>query len=131
MELNITQFYNQLNPHDYSASIAERGENAGKETWDAANEAAKTWVLLDTPEKIAAFKKWVEGFGAWDDAEINAWDDDETNALLIQFISGDIKDCCLADDPDDWEGLQAEVDAGSSAGNLFKGEDGEIYFFFD
>lgn len=39
MEINITTFFNNAAPMDYSASIAEIGDDAGPSTWRAANEA--------------------------------------------------------------------------------------------
>ena len=36
MQINITRFFNEACPRDYSASAAEIGENAGADTWRAA-----------------------------------------------------------------------------------------------
>ena len=89
MELNITQFIENEYMENYSASIAELGENAGQITWNNAKEYAENNPMLKTDEEIAEFKQYVVGFGAWDDDEIEAWNDIETNALLVQMIAGD------------------------------------------
>jgi len=91
MELNITRFCNEAAPMDYSASVAEIGANAGADTWRAACEDAPDWNLLDTDDKRQAFRDHIRGFGAWDAAEIAAMTDLHLNALLIQFIAGDIR----------------------------------------
>lgn len=91
MEINITRFYNEAAPMDYSASVAEIGQDAGPSTWRAACEDAPDYNMLDTDEKRDAFRTFVKGFGAWTDEEIAAWSDIELNALFIQLVSGDMR----------------------------------------
>lgn len=91
MDINITKFYNEAAPIDYSASVAEIGANAGRDTWNAAMEDAPDYDMLDTDEKRDALRAHIRGFGAWSDEEIAAWSDTELNALFIQLISGDIR----------------------------------------
>lgn len=83
---------------DYSASIAEIGENAGQDTWNAAKSC--DWNMLDTDEKRQAFRDWVKQSGGWSQEEIGAWGDVEINALFVQWVSGDIREM---------EGLDIEV----------------------
>lgn len=91
MEINITKFYREAAPMDYSASIAEIGADAGPATWHAACEDAPDYNLLSTDEARDAFRSHVKGFGAWSDEEIAAWSDVELDALFMQLISGDIR----------------------------------------
>ena len=84
-EINITRFYNEAAPKDYSASVADIGNNAGMDTWRAALDDAPDYNKRD------AFRAHVKGFGAWTDEEIAAWDDTALNALFIQFVSGDMR----------------------------------------
>lgn len=114
MEINITNFYRNACPKDYSASIAEIGRNAGPDTWRAANEDSADYPILDNEEKREAFREYIAGFGAWDDTEIAGFTDTELNALCIQFVSSDIREYGLDDE---------------NGGNLFTGTDGEIYFY--
>jgi len=114
MELNITNFYRNACPRDYSASVAEIGRNAGPDTWRAATEDSADYPILDNEEKREEFREYIRGFGAWDSAEISAFTDTALNALCIQFVSGDIREY----------GLDNE-----NGGNLFLGTDGEIYFY--
>ena len=123
MELDITEFFNGARPADYSASVMELGEHAGDITWNRALAAARRWNLLDTPDKQAAFRAHVRGFGAWSDAEIEGFSSVELNALLIQLIAGDIREAGL-DSGTTWE----EYNASENAGRLLQGIDGRVYY---
>lgn len=123
MELDITEFFNEARPADYSASVAELGAHAGEITWNRALVAARRWNLLDTPDKQAAFRAHVRGFGAWSDAEIEGFSLVELNALLIQLIAGDIREARL-DNRTTW----AEYEASGNGGALFQGTDGRVYY---
>jgi len=90
-DINITRFYNEAAPMDYSASVMEIGANAGRDTWQAAVEDAPDYNLLNNDDDRDEFRAHVKGFGAWSDEEIAAWSDTELNALFIQLISGDIR----------------------------------------
>ena len=129
MEINITSFVLNEDPSEYSSSIAERGLNAGRETWNNAKTMAP--MLLDTPEKIEALREYVKGFGALEDEEIAAWSDQECNALFIQLISDVMReagmdDCDLKDF--DWAAYEERAKQGQIQGNFFRGDDGQIYY---
>ena len=130
MELNITKFFNEAEPSNYSASRMEKGDNAGPLTWNAAKEAFDEHLMLDTPEKVDALRDYARGFGGWTKEEIDGWTVQECNALLIQMISGDIRET-----PDmepgswDWELYEEMGQAGTVSSRLFKGIDGEIYYY--
>ena len=128
MELDITQFFNEACPKDYSASIAEIGANAGVYTWRAACDDFDEYLILDSADKRDNFRVYVAGYGAWDTCEIAAFTDVELNALCIQFISGDIREAGLDTSNPDWVAYQADSEAGRIAGNLFAGIDGKIYY---
>lgn len=131
MEINITRFFKEAEPMNYSASVAECGDNAGPMTWNNANKAASEWCMIDTDEKREAFRDHVRGFGAWDDDEIASWSDTELNALFIQMVAGDMREAGLDDDhfdDVDWRAYEEGAHAGRYAGNIFKGDDGEIYY---
>ena len=127
MDINITKFFNEAAPMDYSASVAEIGANAGPDTWRAANEDASDYNLLDTPEKLQALRDHVRGFGAWSDEEIAAWSDTECNALFIQMISGDMRDFC--GDVWNWDEYETGCEEGLYSGNLGRGiVAGEVFY---
>src|SRR3954470_1910087 len=132
MELDITAFVFGAEPFDFSASRAERGETAGPDTWDNAMRAAKEeWTLADA-EQIDDLKAWFAEFGAWARDEIAEWDAVRCNALLIQFISGDLREAeslCSGDGPGgiDWEVYETLSREGTLSGRMFLGSDGRVY----
>ncbi|MCA3186961.1 MAG: hypothetical protein INH13_25750 [Cupriavidus sp.] len=126
MEINITRFFNESDPFQCSASAAELGPDAGRITW--RNAMSSDFKLLDTEEKLDAFRDHMRGFGAWDEAEIAAWSAQECEALFAQLVAGDMRESGLADDfPDeiDW----AAYEAGDHGCNIFRDIDGEIYYY--
>lgn len=125
-EINITEFFNVGTFIDYSASVAEIGTNAGPETWNNASEAVEDHEMLKTDEQRQAMRDWAESSGGWDDDEIAAWSDTELNALFIQLVSGDIRECSL--EQVDWEAYEKECEAGNAKGCIFRGDDGQIYY---
>lgn len=129
MEIDVTEFFNAGGHMDYSASRMEMGRDAGVITWRNACEASAEYCLLDTPDKLDAVRRYFRGFGAWSDEELAAKPDRELNALLLQFIAGDIRE--FSDDVSewDWEAYRAEAATGSISGNLFEGEDNRVYFY--
>ncbi len=121
MDINVSKLINQefYSPFDFSASVAEIGRDAGKLTWQASLEESDEINLLDTDEKKQAYREHISAYGAWDEDEINAWSDIELNALLIQEISGDIREGALDDDtPDDQKSGRLSMESG-----------GEFYFY--
>lgn len=124
MEINITKFFMEACPKDYSASVAEIGDHAGAYTWQAAKDDSQDYMMLDTEEKQQAFRDYAGKFGAWSDEEIAGWDIEELNALFIQFISCEMREHGLSVDSD-WD----EYEETEGAGCLFKGIDGQYYFY--
>ena len=132
MELDITEFVLNTEPFDFSASIAERGPNAGPDTWANAVREAKEKPLLTAPDQIDEFRDYAGTFGAWDDEIRAAWSDNECNALLIQLISGDMREAGMDDcfpDEFDWTAYQQRSEAGQISGNISKGDDGRIWYY--
>ncbi len=130
MEINITRFFAEACPMDYSASVAEIGQDAGPATWQAALDDAPDYMPLDTPDKIDAFKSYVAGFGAWSPEEINAWSGTKVNALFIQLVSGDIREADLTPESDDadWTAYEERAQAGQCSGRIYRSTNGEIYY---
>lgn len=135
-EIDITSLLKSEDfvPFDLSNNRATLGDNAGELTWNASKEAAVAVrpPLLDSPERIEAWKDFVQSSGGWTREEIDAWDDTELNALLLQWIAGDIREAF--DDADlsewDWEEYQKDSEAGRISSTLYRTEDGRIFFSF-
>ncbi len=134
MEIDITRFVKTVEPCEFSASKMEFGDNAAKITWENAKREASEFPLL-TENDRAEFERWVREFGAWEREEIAAWSMDECNALLIQYISGDLRELeslCYSDDDEygiDWGHARELSDDGVIGGNVYKGDDGRLYFY--
>lgn len=132
MECNITKYFKKpVDSWACSGSVATHGQNAGRDTWNHALNEASELDLLDTTEKVSAFKDYIGGFGAWDLEEIEAWAHDELNALFIQLIAGDLRESeHLPDDgtPTEQEWADHANDE-NVLGSMFLGIDGEIYYY--
>lgn len=127
MEIKITHMVIDGDEMPFlSGSVAELGENAGKVTWQNSLKYAEEHALLKTPEQIQQARDYFKEFGAWSSEEIAAWSAHEVNALLVQFIAGDIREF---ESFDSYEEYQAASESGSVSGNLFRGDDGHFYFY--
>lgn len=137
MEIDITHIVRDVDTWPLSGSVATHGLNAGPMTWAASVAQAKDTPLLDTPEKLDALRDWAEGFGAWSREEIAAWSDDECNALLLQYIAGDMREMGMdgVDMSDDdeaaryWRETDEDRENGRIPSNIYPGDDGRIYFY--
>lgn len=129
MEIDITHFFKEADAFDFSASIAERGVNAGKETWANAKEEGENSPLLTTSDQIDALRSYVKDFGAWSPEEIAAWSDVECNALFIQLVSGDMREAGLDSEPDDdtWSEYERRAEQGNCSGNIYRIGDKVFY----
>lgn len=133
MEIEITKFFKEAAPMDYSASVAEIGDNAGQATWQAtwqaACEDAPDYNFLNTDDKRQEFRDYVEDFGAWDSGEIAAWSDVELNALFIQMVAGDIREADLDQENPDWAQYGQDASDGRISGRMFPTDDGKVYYY--
>ena len=132
MELNVSSFFATVTPRELSSSVAESGAYAGAHTWASSCKASVHHTLLANDDEREAFRVWVETSGGWTAEEIAAWTDVELNALLLQWIAGDLRELGV-DDDDDTAGIDwADVERGQIEGqypcNLFRGTDGNVYF---
>jgi hypothetical protein len=92
MEIEITSLVKN-DQFALSHSRHEGGDMAGRNTWQAALEQADDTPLLDTPEKLDAMRDFARASGGWDTEEIAEWSDQEVNALFLQWIAGDCRQC--------------------------------------
>lgn len=131
MELDISKFFfNCEEPEQYSASVMEMGDCAGRMTWENACREARVAPILHTEEEYDAVRRYIKAFGAWSETEIANWSPEELNALVIQFIAGNMRETGLGPDStdDDWAEYEAGASKGRFASNIFRGDDGQVYF---
>ena len=127
MEIDITDFVNDEDPSQFSASQAELGANAGKITW--RNAMDHTPPMLTTPEHFDALRDWARDSGGWDEEERAAWTDQECNALFVQIISGDLREMPTDDDGEiDWEEAEKLANAGRIHGCIYRSADRVFYY---
>lgn len=126
MEIDITDFFENGNPFEFSASNWERGVNAGPETWANALDEARKAPLLKTEGELQALRDHVQarGFGE----EVQGYDADKCNALFIQLISGDMREAGLDADSGYADWMEYEEDD-SASHNIFRGVDGRVYYY--
>lgn len=132
-ELDITAFFNSpdFRPSYYSSSCAELGHDAGYITWQNSVDRSEEIDLLLTDDNREIFRQYIAGFGAWTDSEIKAWTNVELNALLIQMISGDIREAGLNTVNPNWEDYAKGAESGQYSGRIYGGPlsvDGRIYY---
>jgi hypothetical protein len=132
-EIDITHLIgsDEFVPFDLSNNRATLSDNAGELTWQASVETAQSIVsLIPTAEHKEAFRDFVRSSGGWTRDEIEQWTDTELDALLLQWVAGDIREAFGDADPSDWDWAQYEEDArdGRISSALFCTEDGRIFF---
>lgn len=120
-----------------SHSAHEGGQNAGQNTWRASLEAAEETPLLDTPDKLQAMRDFALDSGGWDEAEAAEWTEQEVNALFLQWIAGDCRQCPAKDggradslDEIEWRKTRRAQEQGQCPSNLYK-QGRKIYFSLD
>ena len=90
MEIEVTYLYG-LDCALFSDSVARSGmSDIGAITWRAALAEAQARPLCSQAQQ-RDLRAWLGDFGAWDEQEIDRMSDAETNALLLQFVAGDMQ----------------------------------------
>jgi hypothetical protein len=133
MYINITNLI-EMDCFDLSHSAAEGGQDAGRNTWDASKAAAAEMrpPLLDTEEKLEAMRDFAKSSGGWTEEEIGEWSADGLNALFLQWIAGDVRQCPAILEGVEFEEREEETLEGDSRSKVWyfqtpkdKGEDME------
>lgn len=123
MEINISALVKEERLTDYFASVAEKGPHAAIDTWNAALGSRITLVSL--PEEIHTAKDYLRCFGCWSQEEIDTWSDGEVNALVIQLVSGDLREYIEAKEQGEEEFKNWEERYG---GRIYEHE-GDYYYY--
>lgn len=123
LEINVTCLLDDVDPSEISGSRAERGDNAGQETWQNAIDATAEAPLLKPQERDYA-RAFFGTFGAWDDDEIEAWTDNELDALVLQYAAGDLRElqsCAPGDGIGniDWTEAEKLASEGTVSGSVY------------
>lgn len=109
----------------YSASIMELGEDAAKITWENALDCEIDFI--DSEEKEKEARDYIREFGAWSEEEITSWSRKELNALIIQFISGDLREYLYSEETMDDE--EFEEWRKNHGGSIYRDEERTLWFY--
>lgn len=124
MEVNVTAI-KELDCSQFSDSIFNSGlDNIGEITYRNACQYFEDNDLLVTGDDRDELRSWIADFGAWDSAEILSWSDVELNALLLQFIAGDIQEYEAAEKCGELESWEE-----SFGGRLYGSDDTGWYYY--
>jgi hypothetical protein len=127
MELNITHMVESADDMPtLSGSQAELGRDAGKITWNNSKAYAEANPILPDDDARDVARQWLQGFGAWSEAEIAAWSNQELDALVIQFIAGDIREMEAFESEAEY---QKAAEDGTAGGRIYKGDSGQWFFY--
>ncbi len=127
MEINITHMIDDMdNMHAVSGSVLTHGPDAAIVTWNNAKDYAKSHPLIKTEDEKLLAKRYLEDFGAWDNQEMDTWSDIELNALIIQLIAGDLQEYATFESHEEW---QNAAEQGQVSGNIFIGNDNQLYYY--
>lgn len=131
----IGTFWAEFCPSDYSASMAEIGQQAGPDTWRAAMDDAEDWPILSDAAALDSFLTQCESSGAWTNEDLQRMTPQEIKALALQWLAGDMRDILqlpfgVRVDPAavDWDAVQARCEGGQCSGSIFPGDDGMVYW---
>lgn len=123
--VDITDFVAQECMRDYSASVAEVGPHAGRDTWQACTENASHWQFLK-PENEDEFREFLASVGAWDDVDIAAMD---LQAMCLQWIAGDVRECGADKHGVDWQQIRKGQENGQFSGAIYRNDEtGRIFW---
>ncbi len=131
---------------DYSCSSAERGAYAGAGSYAAAVRDAMSLLpasnavlnihvsSVSESEFDAHIIEWLKPWGGWTDEEIRAMGVEGRRGLLLQFITGDLREAGLDNDrPEDiseetWADYLAMAEDGQCQSNIWRDDSGVFWF---
>lgn len=131
MELNITRIFRELgDPARYSASVAEMGPDAGRITWARSVDRAQQLQPLSSAAEIEAWRRLVVSSGGWTRDEVDASAESELQALCLQWIAAEMRECNIGPDStdDDWLEYERLSSEGQVSSRICRGDGGLVFF---
>ena len=126
MEINITKFFlSDHGPLYYLAgSAAEHGPKVAEFTYGNSCALGTKLNLLDTPEKLQAFKDFVKSSG------FDIRGDEDWQGLFVRVVSASMREMCCKtiEDLTHHDVLDAQ-EQGYAPSCIYLGSDGEVYFY--
>lgn len=130
MEIDITHMF-AAETWDYAGSVLTHGPDAAKRTFLAACKDADE--LFPDVGKEDLVEHFVNS-GAWAREELEASSLTELRGMLVQDITGEMRETGLEDfalEDVDWEAHEAAVTAGECPSSIYRGDDGRVYFWME
>lgn len=128
MEIDITHMF-ATETWNYVGSTVTHGPDAGKRTFQAAcADADKLFPNVAKDDLVEHF----ESYGAWTREELEASSLTELRAMLVQDITGTMRETGLEDsllEDIDWIAYELAVADGTSSGRIYRGFDGRVYYW--
>lgn len=114
--------------NDEAHRMAELGQHAGSITWSANLEHVRDeWKPLQ-PEHMADFRAFVASMGAWSADEMGAWSADEWQALCLQWIAGDVRECGIDKPGVDWQAVRKLQEDGQCPSSIYRDAAGRVWW---
>src|SRR5258705_128351 len=127
-QMTYIQAQNYAHERDVIARINAAGTAVLFYTGDEAHKG--TWLeirrsVLRNGELDAQLENFREE-GPWSEEEIAAWSEADLQAITCQDVASAIREMEVAEDYEDYQRL---CEAGKCSGRLYKGDDGQWYFY--
>jgi len=126
MEIDVTMYVDEVDCALFSASAFELGERVGEITWNNALQHVSINPLIK-PEDRSEVVDWFASYGAWDREEMSRWSDADVNALLLQFVAGDVRE--MEEQCESYEDYEFAAERGEVSGRLYQCPEGKWYYY--
>ena len=133
MDVDITWFFTTCHdPSQYSPSTEGCVGGEFRRAWHEAMEKVMRAPLLTTESELEAARKYFMNTGEWSPEEVRWWSGDEVQAMLIQTIASQMRECRIGaySTDEDWARYGEDVSDGRYPSNIYRGHDDRIYFDF-
>jgi hypothetical protein len=101
-------------------SVFELGKDAGRITWNNCMKAALDHPLVKDDE-VDEIRDYFRGYGAWDNAEIDAWTRQELDALVTQEAAAAFREYEMFDS---YEEYMEAAEQGTVATQIYRDDNG-------
>jgi len=138
-ELDFRWLLNTTTPDSlkyYSGSVAELGEDAGRNTWQECCDTVRNiddedvaGFLTEVAANLEELRNHFSAYGAWTREEVKSWTLFELAALCLQEFAHEYRqfsEYCSGS----WGQYREESESGTVSGRLCRGASGERFLYF-
>lgn len=94
IKANVSRMFLHHEPWDVSNSVLNLGPDAGRLTWENAQEIAESWdswLVSDLEDANDEIEGWARETGAWTEEELAKWPSEEVLALFVQNVASELR----------------------------------------